>query len=155
MKTLKSGLNIIVLAIVLVASTVGQIGAPPQNVNYCDVVASPADYDGKILSVGVILSPSEHLLTLYGTACVPKQGYNVTTQAILPDSWESLPNGKKLRGILKRGRDAKVKLVGMFDNSGKDYGLDAIRFRFSISQVNSVSHWDRTPKTGRTAAPQQ
>ena len=132
-------LSIGVLAILLARCAAGKTGAEPQNVNYCDVVASPASYDGKVLSIEVILSPSEHSLTLYGAACVPKEGYNVTTQAILPDSWESLPNGKKLKAILKRGRDAKVKLIGTFENSGKEYGPDAARFRFSVSQVKAVS----------------
>jgi hypothetical protein len=145
---LKACLNvIIVLAVVLMACATGQTGAEPMSVNYCDVVASPADYNGKVLSVEVILSPSEHVLSLYGEVCVPKEGYNVTTQAILPGSWESMRNGKKLRAILKHGREAKVKLVGTFENSGERYGVGATRFRFSISQVNSVSRWRETGLT--------
>ncbi|HSY92362.1 MAG TPA: hypothetical protein VK812_13375 [Candidatus Binatus sp.] len=144
----KACLNvIIVLAVVLVGRAMGQTGAEPMSVNYCDVVTSPTVYNGKVLSVEVILSPSEQVLSLYGEACVPREGYNVTTQAILPDSWESMANGKKLRAILKHGREAKVKLVGTFENSGERHGVGAARFRFSISQVNAVSRWRETGLT--------
>jgi hypothetical protein len=141
---------VIVLAVVLVGCATGQTGAEPMSVNYCDVVASPAHYHGKALSVEVVLSPGFHSLFLYGAACVPKEGYDVTkegydvtTEAILPDSWESLPNGKKLRAILKHGRNAKVTVVGTFEGGEKRYGLDGQRFRLSISQINSVSHWGK------------
>ena len=63
----------------------------------------------------------------------------MTTQAILPPAWESLPNGKRLRSILKHHRSAKVELVGTFSNGGDRHGPDAARFRFSISRVISVS----------------
>jgi len=142
--TLDFGLAVIFLAAVLVSCASGQARTEPQkSINYCDVVASPADYNGKVLYVEVILSPSEHLLALYGAACVPREGYNVTTQAILPDSWESLPNGKRLKAFLKHGRNAKVKLVGTFEDSGNRYVLGATRFRFFISQVDSVSRYDK------------
>jgi hypothetical protein len=140
---LRASMSIVALAFLLVTRGAAQTGTEPQNINYCDVVASPIDYNGKVLSVEVILSPSEHVLSLYGESCVPREGYNVTTQAILPDSWESMPNGKKLRAILKHGREAKVKLVGTFENSGERFGLGATRFRFSISRLNSVSNWAR------------
>lgn len=110
-----------------------------RTVDFCDVVTSPAKYFGQVLSVHVILWPGEHVLTLFGAACVPKEGYDVTTQAILPAKMESLPNGKKLERILKRQRPAQVDVVGIFENREQSYGLDATRFRFTISEVHSVS----------------
>src|SRR5215813_11126536 len=109
-KLLMVGLTIIVLSLAFPVWTNGQTGTEPQKVNFCDVVASPANYSGKTLSVEVILSPSEHALYLFGSTCVqPKEGYDHTTQAVLPMGWESLPNGKKLRAILKHHRPAKVE----------------------------------------------
>jgi len=117
----------------------GQAATETKKVDFCRVVASPTDYDRQTLSVEVILWPSEHSLSLYGAACVPKEGYNVTTQAALPEKWESSPNGKKLSEILKRHRSAKVEVVGIFESNGGPYGPDVARFRFSISQIKSAS----------------
>jgi len=116
----------------------GQTISEPKKANFCDVVASPADYDGKSISIEVILQPSFHSLSLYDDACTPKEGLDVTTQAILPDGWESVPVGKKLRGIIRHGRPAKVQLIGTFKSS-VTRGQDGQRFRFSISQISSVS----------------
>jgi len=138
-RNLTTSLSIIVLAILAAMSAEGQTGTEVQKMNFCNVVASPSDYNGKTLSVEAILWPSDHSLSLYGAACVPKEGHDVTTQAILPATWESLPNGKKLRAILKHQRPAKVELVGTFESRGGGYGPDAARFRFSITQVNAVS----------------
>jgi hypothetical protein len=115
----------------------GQTGTAPK-VNFCNVVASPSDYNRKALSVEVIRWPSDHSLSLYGATCVPKEGYDVTTQAILPAAWESLPNGKKLRKFLHRGKSASVKLVGTFEGDAHRYGPDGARFRFVISEISSV-----------------
>ena len=109
-----------------------------KDVNFCHVLSSPTDYDGKVISIDVNLQPSFHSLSLYDAACPPREDFDVTTQAILPDGWESLPNGKKLRGIIKHGRPAKVRLVGTF-RSSVGRGQDGQRFRFSISQIISVS----------------
>jgi hypothetical protein len=128
------GLHIVVLTVFAALRSEAQTSAETPVVNVCDVVASPADYNRKLLSVTVILSPSDHSLSLYGTECVPKEDYNVTTQAILPAVWDSLPNGKKLRTILKHRHKARVELVGTFESDRGPYGPDVARFRFSISQ---------------------
>ncbi len=128
-----------VMAVVATVSPAGQPSAKPLKVNYCDVVASPADYDKKVLSVAVLLSPGYHSLSLYGASCVPKEGFDVTTEAVLPASWPDLPNGRKLEAILKRQRAARVEVVGTFASDGGPYGPDVARFRFLISQVNSVA----------------
>ena len=138
-RILKLNLGIIVLTLLAPTWATAQVRTEPTKVNFCDVVASPTQYNGQALSVVVILWPSYHSLSLYGAACVPKEGYDVTTQAILPDTWESQPNGKKLRGILERHRSAIVEVVGIFESGGGRYGPDRARFRFSISEINSVS----------------
>jgi hypothetical protein len=134
-KTLKTYMAIALL-ILLGAKAQAQTG--PKEVGFCDVASSPTAYDGKVLSIEVILQPSFHSLSLYNAACEPKEGFDVTTQAILPNGWESLPTGKKLRGIIKHGRPAKVRIEGTFLSS-VTRGQDGQRFRFSISKINSVS----------------
>jgi hypothetical protein len=130
----------IITVLVLFASTFasGQTASEPKKADFCGVVASPSHYYGKLLSVQVILAPSEHALYLYGTACVPKQGYDVTTKAILPPTLESLPNGKRLIAILRRQRAAKAEVVGTFENNAEPFGLDPSRFRFTIAEIASV-----------------
>jgi hypothetical protein len=139
LNTFKASVGSVALIILSAIFAMAQSRLEPRKANYCDVVASPANYYGQVLSVEVILLPSEHALTQYGAACVPKEAYDVTTQTILPANLESLPNGKKLRGILKHQRSAKVEVVGIFESREERYGLDATRFRFSITQINSVS----------------
>jgi hypothetical protein len=129
----------VAMGVLLTMSAAGHPPAEPLRVNYCDVVASPADYNRKALLVEVLLSPSDHSLSLYGAACAPKEGVNITTQAVLPASWQALPNGKKLEAILRHHRNARVELVGTFESDGGPYGPDVARFRFSVSQVSSVA----------------
>jgi len=136
---LEAYMGIVALTLLAPIGAIAQIQTDAQAVNFCDVVGSAARYNGHALSVEVILWPSEHSLSLYGAACVPREGYNVTTQAILPSAWESQPNGRKLRGILEHHRPAKVLVVGIFESLGGPYGPDAARFRFSISKITSVS----------------
>jgi len=138
-KTLKVEFGASVFVLLAPLWATGQTLAPPKKVDFCAVVASSHEYDGQAISAQVILSPSEHSLSVYGAACVPKEGYDVTTQAILPAVLESLPNGKKLGRILKRHRLAKVELVGIFESTGGRYGPDAARFRFSITEIKSVA----------------
>lgn len=141
--------NLAMVAVILLSAMSARAQAPtePKKVNFCDVVTSPAHYNGQTLSVDVILWPGEHSLSMFGAACAPKEGYD-TAETILPTGWESLPNGKKLRGILKHGRPAKVTVVGIFESSGGRYGPDAARFRFSISQINSVSKYSARANGG-------
>jgi hypothetical protein len=134
-------INFAILVILAATLTEAQSQREPRKVDFCDVVASPTNYYGQVLSVEVILWPSEHVLTLFGPECVPKEGYDITTQALLPANWEALPNGNKLRKILKYQRPAKVRVIGIFESREQRYGLDATRFRFSVSQLDSVSKY--------------
>lgn len=136
---MKLYIGILILILNAPAGARTQAQAEPTSMNFCDVVTSAVRYDGQTLSVEAILLPSEHSLSIYGSACVPHEGYNVTTQAILPSAWESQPSGKRLREILKHRRSARVVVVGIFESSGGPYGPDAARFRFSITKINVVS----------------
>jgi hypothetical protein len=127
----------------LSAHAVGKTIPQPQDVNYCEVVTLPKDYDGKVLSVDVILVPGEHTLSLFGADCL-HLGYDRVTEAQLPNNWITLPNGRALSRILRRHLSAKVKLIGTFDSSRGRYGPDGARFQFSISRIISVSK-DTTP----------
>ena len=106
--------------------------------NLCEVFASPAEYNHKVVSVDAIISPSIHSLFLSSTACKAKENTDLTTQAVLPASWESLPNGKELRKFLHRGKSASVKLTGTFEAGPQRYGPDGARFRFVINGISSV-----------------
>lgn len=135
---LRSKVGAIILTLVLPICSTGQTSLEPKKVNFCDVVALPEEYDEKLLSTEVILQSGFHSLFLYSASCAPKDGFDVTTQAILPDGWESLPIGKKLSKIMKHGRPAKVQVVGIFRSTIKR-GLEGQRFRFMISLINSAS----------------
>ena len=136
-KVVRVCMKIAALALAAICAK-GQTSVEPKKASFCDVISSPANYDGKTLSIEATLQPSFHSLSLYDAACEPKEGFDVATEAILPDGWESLPIGKKLRGIIKHGRPARVCLVGTFKSS-VTRGQDGQRFRFSISQIVSVS----------------
>ena len=135
---MRACMNIAALALLVAISTKGQTSVEPKKASFCDVISSPANYDGKTLSIEATLQPSFHSLSLYDTACEPREGFDVATEAILPDGWESLPIGKKLKGIIRHSWPARVRLVGTFKSS-VTRGQDGQRFRFSISQIISVS----------------
>jgi hypothetical protein len=116
---------------------VGETTPEPQKVNYCEVVTLAKDYDGKVLSVDVVLVPGEHTLSLFGADC-PHLGFDRVTEAQLPNNWTTLPNGRALSRILRRHLTAKVKLIGTFDSSRGRYGPDGARFQFSISRIISA-----------------
>jgi hypothetical protein len=109
-----------------------------KSANFCDVVSSPGSYTGKVLEVDVSISPSEHDLFLYQSACESDRNHDVTTQAVLPDQWLQLPNGRKLSAYLRRHRPAKVHLIGTFESSGGPFGPENYPFRFSVSEITAV-----------------
>lgn len=105
--------------------------------NLCNVVASPNDYSNSVITVEGILFPGDHSLALYSPSCKPREGFDVTMQAVLPSGWKSLPDGRQLRKFLKSGKKAHVKVTGKFETAGR-YGPDAARFRFVVSGISSV-----------------
>jgi hypothetical protein len=132
------GVTAAVLAIIIQVAASAQTQQRPVAVNFCDVIASPDEYNSKVLTVEGVLHPSEHVLTFYSPSCAPKEGFDVTTKAVLPTGWASSPNGKSLRKFLKKGKEARVKLTGTFEIEASHYGLDATRFRFTVTGISSV-----------------
>lgn len=118
-----------------------QLSAPSEQV--CKVVESPTRFAHKTIAVEGILSPSDHSLGLYGLACFPTEDHNVSIEAILPASWANTETGSKLRSILKRGHNAQVRLIGIFEDTGGPFGPDVARFRFTVSQVVSAEKGSR------------
>jgi len=114
------------------------------------VFRSPAVYDQKAVSVDGVLFPSFHSLFLLSPSCRSTKDLDFSTEAILPPSWESLRNGKKLRKFLHRGKSANVKLVGTFESGAYSYGPDGARFRFVISEISSVEKAGRLPRVAHT-----
>jgi hypothetical protein len=139
----------IMLAVLLHAAASAQTGPEPVAANLCDVFLSPGAYNQKMVWVEGVLSPSFHSLFLSSPSCRPKEDPDLTTEAILPPSWESLPNGKQLRKFLHRGKSASVKLIGTFEADSHRYGPDGARFRFVIREVSSV---EKTPPVVRDIA---
>jgi len=126
------------LAIILTMTALGQSTPGPVGTGLCEVFASPAEYNHKVILVAGVLSPSIHTLFLSSPACNAKVDADYTTQAVLPASWEASPNGKELRKFLHRGKSASVKLTGTFEADPQRYGPDGARFRFTISGISSV-----------------
>lgn len=126
------------LTMVLTMAALVQAQPGPAVAKLCEVFSSPAEYNHKVASVEGVISPSIHSLFLSSPACNAKEDPDFTTQAVLPASWETLPNGKELRKYLRRGKSASVKLTGTFEADPQRYGPDGARFRFSISGISSV-----------------
>jgi hypothetical protein len=126
------------LAVISQAVASAQTRPEPVAADLCAVFTSPAVYNQKVLSVECVLFPSVHSLFLLSPSCRPKEDLDLTTEAILPPSWESLANGKQLRKFLRRGKSASVKLLGTFEGDAHRYGPDGARFRFVIREISSV-----------------
>lgn len=131
--------NAVMLMIILTVAVSAQVKQKPVVANLCDVFSSPAKYDHKVVSVEGVISPSVHSLFLSSPRCNREENADLSTQAVLPPSWEALPNGKALRKFLHRGKSASVKLTGTFEADPQRYGPDGARFRFAISGISSVA----------------
>ena len=59
-------------------------------------------------------------------------------QAVLPQGWESLPNGKQLRKLLSKCKPAHLTVTGTFESGADRYRPDVARFRFTITGISSV-----------------
>jgi hypothetical protein len=134
----RNSITTVMLAIVLPATAPAQTLQQPVTMNLCEVVTSPDAYNGRALTVAGILVSSEHSLALYSPQCKPKYGFDVTVEAVLPTAWESLTNGKQLRKLLRRGKEARVSLTGTFESGTSRFGPDAARFRFAVTEIPSA-----------------
>ena len=110
----------------------------PVEIDICKLVAASSEYNGKVLTVEGVLYPGDHSLALYSPSCAPKEGSDVSMQAVLPTSWESWPKSKRLQTFLKKRKPAHVKVTGLFEAGDNRYGPDIARFRFTITDISSV-----------------
>lgn len=135
--TLRAVSIIGLVLLVINLPSAGQVPTPP-TVKFCDLVGSPALYNGRQISTAATLSPGEHSLLLHSDECEPNAGFDVRAQAVLPVKLESLPHGRKLKSILSHGRSANVAIVGTFQATNGPYGPDVMPFRFMIISLNSA-----------------
>jgi hypothetical protein len=91
-----------------------------------------------VLTVEGVLYPGDRSIALYSPSCAPKEGADVSMQAVLPIAWESWPKSKRLRTLLNKRKPAYVKVTGLFESGVDRYGPDVARFRFTISDIFSV-----------------
>ena len=110
----------------------------PVEIDLCKLVAAASEYNGKVLTVEGVLYPGDHSLALYSPSCAPKEGSDVSMQAVLPTAWESWPKSKRLRVLLNKRKPAHVKVTGLFESGADRYGPDVARFRFTITEISSV-----------------
>jgi hypothetical protein len=128
----------ILLILIFTVFQIPSVGQVPAEIDLCKLVAAPSEYNGKVLTVEGILYPGDHSLALYSTVCAPKEGSDVSMQAVLPEDWRSQPIGRRLSSFLKKRRPARVKATGLFESTGGRYGPDIARFRFTINAISSV-----------------
>jgi hypothetical protein len=131
-------MKMILLALILTVPHLASPQQPPAEIDICKLVATPSEYNGKMLSVEGILLPSEHSVLLYSPSCKPKEGFDVGIQAVFPPDWVSSPNGKQLHKLFNHRTNASVKLIGTFESGAGRYGPDVARFRFTITGISSV-----------------
>jgi hypothetical protein len=128
----------LLLALIFMAPQLSSSRQLPVEIDLCKLVAASSEYNGKVLTVEGVLYPGDHSLALYSPSCAPKEGSDVSMQAVLPMAWESWPKSKRLRVLLNKRRPAHVKVTGLFESGADRYGPDVARFRFTISEISSV-----------------
>lgn len=128
----------ILLALILAAPHLSSPQQPPTEIDICKLVAAPSEYNGRVLTIEGVLYPGDHSIALYSPSCAPKEGFDISMQAVLPIAWESSPKGKRLRMFLSKRKPAHVKITGLFESGPDRYGPDIARFRFTITDISSV-----------------
>jgi hypothetical protein len=128
----------LLLALIFMAPQLSSSRQLPVEIDLCKLVAASSAYNGKVLTVEGVLHPSDHSLALYGPSCAPKEGSDVSMQAVLPMAWESWPKSRRLRVLLNKRKPAHVKVTGLFESGADRYGPDVARFRFTITEISSV-----------------
>ena len=128
----------LLLALIFMAPQLSSSRQLPVEIDLCKLVAASSEYNGKVLTVEGVLYPGDHSLALYSPSCAPKEGSDVSMQAVLPMAWESWPKSNRLRVLLNKRRPAHVKVTGLFESGADRYGPDVTRFRFTISEIFSV-----------------
>jgi hypothetical protein len=108
------------------------------NVLFCEMVSHPEIYASKVVSTEALVRPLFHSLAFYDPACLPTEENNVSTQMVLPDSFTATKLGRNLSKSLRRGRAARVRVLGRFDATGGPYGQDGHKFRFVVERIDSA-----------------
>src|ERR1700723_1547447 len=126
------------LLLIFIAAQLSSSQQLPEEIDLCKVVAASSEYNGKLLAVEGVLYSGDHSLALYSPSCAPKEGSDVSMQAVLPMAWESWPKSKRLRVLLNKRRPAHVKVTGLFESGADRYGTDVTRFPFTITEISSV-----------------
>jgi hypothetical protein len=128
----------LLLALIFMAPQLSSSRQLPVEIDLCKLVAASSEYNGKVLTVEGVLYPGDHSLALYSPSCAPKEGSDVSMQAVLPMAWESWPKSRRLRVLLNKRKPAHVKVTGLFESGADRYGPDVARFRFTITEISSV-----------------
>ena len=128
----------LLLALIFMAPQLSSSRQLPVEIDLCKLVAASSEYNGKVLTVEGVLYPGDHSLALYSPSCAPKEGSDVSMQAVVPTAWESWPKSKRLRVLLNKRKPAHVKVTGLFESGADRYGPDVARFRFTITEISSV-----------------
>jgi hypothetical protein len=133
--------RLVLMAAFLFAVPHDTSGQAPVRVNvlFCEMVAHPENYNAKVISTEALALPGYRSLAFYDPTCQPTEQNNVTTQMVLPDSFNSTNLGKKLSKALRREHAAKVSVVGKFYGTDGPYGPDHAKFRFVVERIDSVA----------------
>jgi hypothetical protein len=105
---------------------------------FCEMVSHPEIYASKVISTEALVRPLFHSLAFYDPMCLPTEENNVSTQMVLPDSFTSTKFGRELSKLLRRGRAARVRVLGRFDATGGPYGQEGNKFRFVVERIDSA-----------------
>ena len=116
---------------------------PALSVPFCDLIAAPQRYDTKAVRTDALIRPSEHEVHLYSETCKSTLGDDRSASIELPAGWSSTKLGKKLSGILRHHRTAKVGLEAVFKSSGGPFGQEKTQFRFVLRRLISVEELSR------------
>jgi len=121
------------------------------SVSFCDLIAAPQQYDTKAVRTEALIRSSEHEVHLYSENCKSTLGDDRSASIELPAGWNSTKLGKKLSGILRHHRAARVGFEAVFKSSGGPFGQERTRFRFVLRSLISVEELSRHDRAqGRT-----
>lgn len=120
------------------------------NVPFCDLVATPQQYDTKGVVTEALIRSSEHEVHVYSENCKSTLGNDRSASIELPTGWNSTKLGKKLSGLLRHHRAARVRFEATFKSGGGPFGQEKTRFRFILHRLISVEEVSSHDNAGRT-----
>jgi hypothetical protein len=133
----------IISALVTVAYATDQSGTPA--VTVCGLLANPKNYVGHRVRLQATLAANEEFWAFTYDSCQPKPEEVGGKHPLIQPSFANVPRvlnssfGKKLNKILRRKHQARVTIVGVFDDPGTFFGHQlCCRYRFDVSDVVAV-----------------